>query len=127
MYFIEVTDYGLKLTLEGKLTLENFSDLTSDMRSAILKVKKPFNLLTDVSKLKPFNGFGHATFLSIQEILLKYGMVKNAKVYFPKGQAIRLWSDILGSETGMINIEKRFEILEEAEEYLRGEKINENN
>ena len=110
--------WGFIATISGKMESDDeWHDLFNDFRNAIIKVKKPFNITTDVSKLQPFNGFGHATFKDIQTLLLSYGMVKNAKVI--TDDAITLWADIVGEDTGMIYKEKRFDNIEEAIRWVK--------
>lgn len=104
MYQIEMKSYGYKVTLAGKLSVDEMSDWIEDSRRALENSPETYGVLVDLSGLELLDVDSKQALVNGQKLYQKEGMQRSA-VAVPNS-SIALQTKRISKQTGIYEFER---------------------
>jgi hypothetical protein len=104
MYNVEITNYGIKITINGFMQMEEATEWLEEMRKKLKEVDKGFKVMVDMRGFKPASKEIQGIFVEIQKEFKNHGMSRSVVILDNTMAALQLKRT--GQESGIYDHER---------------------
>jgi hypothetical protein len=104
MYALETTEYGFKITLDGRVTFDEAKQAFDESSSLLKTCRKPFGVLVDIRTLKPMLDDVQASVDETQRLFRANGLQRSAVVLASAIMTMQFTR--IAKDTGIYNHER---------------------